>query len=134
MSPFYVDIVQKAGFTGQARKAITASVSKRTLDYNDGLPVGQNLHAHSEGEKKGHVMGAYFARKSMKVGVIGESRREPSMCTGTAGGDSLGNNKREAMREFTSDVVSMFIRNSTLSGEGDVQYKIFYVSGHHMSI
>lgn len=70
----------------------------------------------------------------MKVGVIGESRRERSMCTGTAGGDPLGNNKQEAMREFTSDVVSMFIRSPTLSGEGDVQYKIFYVSVHHMSI
>ncbi|KAL9582663.1 MAG: hypothetical protein Q9212_003166 [Teloschistes hypoglaucus] len=47
LSPFYMDIIQRAKYTGQARKAIVASVSKRTLNYNDGLSVGHLLKSFS---------------------------------------------------------------------------------------
>ncbi|KAL8663496.1 MAG: hypothetical protein Q9202_003806 [Teloschistes flavicans] len=39
LSPFYIHTIQRARYTGQARKAIVASI-KRDLNYNDGISVG----------------------------------------------------------------------------------------------
>lgn len=40
LSPFFMDIIQSAKYTGQARKAIVASVNSKSLTQNDGLSVG----------------------------------------------------------------------------------------------
>lgn len=39
LSPFYIHTIERARYTGQARKAIVASI-KRGLNYNDGVSVG----------------------------------------------------------------------------------------------